>query len=165
MFSFNFYDDPVEQKDEKSQVEEAEINSIPLQDILSQLPDTLAYSLLGGLPRRELWHVKMQIMQSDGDEYLLGGSDVIKGSYEGGLKTWECSVDLAEYLSQQSFSNELSVLEVPVYAIEAKTSSVVGRHCQRHYYSLVLCEIKRIGNSYCKIITIYSILLRFRICF
>lgn len=90
-----------------------EVKSIPLEEILGQLPDTLAYSILGGLPRRELWHIKMQIMQSDRDEHLLGDSDVIKGLYEGGLKTWECSIDLAKYLSQQSFTNELSVLEVP----------------------------------------------------
>lgn len=165
MFSFNFYDDPVEEKDEKTHVEEVEVNSIPLEEILAQLPDTLAFSLLGGLPRRELWHVKMQIMQNDGDEYLLGDSDVVKGSYEGGLKTWECSVDLADYLSQQSFPNELSVLEVLVCAIEAKSSSVVGQHCQRHRYSPVLCEIKGHRNLYCKTTTIYSTLLPFRICF
>jgi protein-histidine N-methyltransferase len=112
MFSFNFYDDPVEPKHEEATVEEAEVKLIPLEEILGQLPDTLAYSLLGGLPRRELWHVKMQIMQSDQDEHLLGDSDVIKGLYEGGLKTWECCIDLAKYLSQQSFADELSVLEV-----------------------------------------------------
>jgi protein-histidine N-methyltransferase len=119
MFSFNFYNDPVQEKDVKTDVEETEIKSIPLEDILAQLPDTLAYSILGGLPRRELWHVKMQIMQNDKEEYLLGDSDVVKGSYEGGLKTWECSVDLAEYLSRQNFPDELSFLEVCV--------SIVGR--------------------------------------
>jgi protein-histidine N-methyltransferase len=112
MFSFNFYDDPVEDKDEQEETETSEITVISLEDVLGQLPDTLAYSLLAGLPRRELWHVKMQIMQEDKDEYLLGDSDVIRGSYEGGLKTWECSVDLAEYLAKQSFPEELSVLEV-----------------------------------------------------
>lgn len=112
MFSFNFYDDPVEDKDEQLETESSEIRLISLEDVLGQLPDTLAYSLLAGLPRRELWHVKMQIMQQDKDEHLLGDSDVIRGSYEGGLKTWECSVDLAEYLAKQSFPEELSVLEV-----------------------------------------------------
>jgi protein-histidine N-methyltransferase len=113
MFSFNFYDDPLEEKKNvENYVEEAEIRSIRLDDILDQFPDTLAYSMLGGLPRRELWDVKMQIMQGDKEEYLLGDSDVVKGSYEGGLKTWECSIDLAEYLSQQTFPDELAVLEV-----------------------------------------------------
>jgi len=112
MFSFNFYDDPVEKKEADVKVENSEIRVICLEDILAELPDTLAYCLLAGLPRRELWHVKMQIMQEDKDEYLLGDSDVIRGSYEGGLKTWECSVDLAEYLSEESFPEQLSVLEV-----------------------------------------------------
>ena len=112
MFSFNFYDDPIEKKEEHVEVENSEIRVISLEDILSRLPDTLAYGVLAGLPRRELWHVKMQIMQEDKNEYLLGASDVIRGTYEGGLKTWECSVDLAEYLSQQSFPEQLSVLEV-----------------------------------------------------
>lgn len=116
MFSFNFHANQVEEKDERTHVEEAEIKTIPLEDILAQLPDTLAYSMRRGLPQREFWHVKLQIMQSDHDEYLLGDSDVIKGSYEGGLKTWECSVDLAEYLSHQNFPDELSVLEVILFS-------------------------------------------------
>src|ERR1700755_1638830 len=109
MFSFNFYDDPVEEKPQEIQEEDAEIKSIGLEEILGRLPDTLAYSLLGGLPRRELWHVKMQIMQGDQDCELLGQSDVIKGLYEGGLKTWECSIDLAQYLSEQTFPDQLYV--------------------------------------------------------
>jgi len=119
MFAFNFYDEPVaEARDEEIQVNTSEIKLLQLEDILAQLPDTLAYSLVTGLPRRELWHIKMQIMQSDQNEYLLGESDVIKGSYEGGLKTWECSVDLAEYLSHQSYPHQLSVLEVPFLCYE-----------------------------------------------
>lgn len=92
-------------------VDEPDVRSIKLEDALSQLPDTLAYSMLAGLPRRELWHIKMQIMQSDENEHLLGDSDVIRGAYEGGLKTWECSVDLAEYLTLHPFQGH-SVLEV-----------------------------------------------------
>jgi protein-histidine N-methyltransferase len=111
MFSFNFYDDPVAQTEEAMDVDEPDVRPIKLEDILSQLPDTLAYSMLAGLPRRELWHIKMQIMQSDDNEHLLGDSDVIRGSYEGGLKTWECSVDLAEYLTLHPFQGH-SVLEV-----------------------------------------------------
>jgi protein-histidine N-methyltransferase len=115
MFSFNFYDDnddPVDKPSEEAKQDLSETRSIPLEQVLSQLPETLAYSLLNGLPRRELWHVKMQIMQQDQDTFLLGDSDVTNGSYEGGLKTWECSIDLAQYLSSQTYPHELSVLEV-----------------------------------------------------
>jgi len=31
-------------------------------------------------------------------EYLDAPSDLLPGVYEGGLKTWECSLDLVEYL-------------------------------------------------------------------
>lgn len=112
MFSFNFYDAPAQEKEEEVEYESGEIISVFLEELVSRLPNTLAFSLLDGLPRRELWHVKMQIMQSDESAQLLGESDLIKGSYEGGLKTWECSVDLAKYLSHQRYPDELSVLEV-----------------------------------------------------
>jgi len=112
MFSFNFYDDAVVEKAVQNKVEEGDVRVISLEEILGQLPDTLAYSVLAGLPRRELWHVKMQLMQGDQNAELLGQSDVIKGLYEGGLKTWECSIDLAQYLSHQTYPHDLSVLEV-----------------------------------------------------
>jgi protein-histidine N-methyltransferase len=31
-------------------------------------------------------------------EYLDAPSDLVPGVYEGGLKTWECSLDLVDYL-------------------------------------------------------------------
>lgn len=134
MFSFNFYDDPVEEMHEDTTVETTEVRSIPLQAVLDQLPDTLAFSLLGNLPRRELWHAKMQIMQGEQDTYLLGDSDVIKGSYEGGLKTWECSIDLADYLSHQTYGDKLSVLEVDFPVGLTDGSLVVGQLYQRLCY-------------------------------
>lgn len=45
------------------------------------------------LARRDLFDVRFQILNEDGtiaDEQ----SDLIPGVYEGGLKTWECSLDL-----------------------------------------------------------------------
>jgi protein-histidine N-methyltransferase len=45
---------------------------------------------------------------------LSGNSDLIKGVYEGGFKTWECSIDMVQYLSglpQDQISNK-KVLEV-----------------------------------------------------
>jgi hypothetical protein len=165
MFSFNFFDDPVEEKHEDPLEDVSEIHSIPLEDVLAQLPDTLAYSLLNGLPRRELWHVKMQIMQQDQDTFLLGDSDVIKGSYEGGLKTWECSVDLAQYLSSQSYPHELSVLEVP-FDVEGVDGSLdVVRLCLLRSYFNGRWRRENRGNLCCRIIMIFSNLLRCQICF
>jgi len=131
MFSFNFYDDEVEDKTAQDNADDGEIRIFGLENILAQLPDSLAFSLLGGLPRRELWHVKMQLMQSDQNPELLGQSDVIKGLYEGGLKTWECSIDLAQYLSQQDYPHELSVLEVTPQVIASKSSLGVDPHFRR----------------------------------
>jgi len=33
-------------------------------------------------------------------EYLNGNSDLVKNVYEGGMKIWECSIDLVKYLSE-----------------------------------------------------------------
>lgn len=53
--------------------------------------------------RRELFDVKHQLMaEDDGDEdvdILMGDNDLQKNIYEGGLKTWECSIDLVDSLS------------------------------------------------------------------
>ncbi|PVU86171.1 hypothetical protein BB559_006629 [Furculomyces boomerangus] len=44
-----------------------------------------------------------------------GNLDVIKGSYEGGFKTWECSIDLLEYLASSvppHFLHNIKALEL-----------------------------------------------------
>lgn len=48
---------------------------------------------------------------------LSGNSDLIKGVYEGGFKTWECSIDMVQFLSglpNDQISNK-KVLEVNNY--------------------------------------------------
>ncbi|CAG8625172.1 9489_t:CDS:2 [Acaulospora colombiana] len=40
-------------------------------------------------------------------EYINAPSDVIPNVYEGGLKTWECSIDLVEYLSSGQWQRPL----------------------------------------------------------
>lgn len=43
-------------------------------------------------------------MSADGEpddlQYVEAPSDLVPGVYEGGLKTWECSVDLAGYVQE-----------------------------------------------------------------
>ncbi|KAI0017642.1 hypothetical protein F4780DRAFT_581118 [Xylariomycetidae sp. FL0641] len=83
-----------------------------LKHMLSQLPSKIAYSLLPvdldgngelRLPRRELWDVRVQLMAEEGEgseaEPGLGNHDVKTGVYEGGFKSWECSVDLVKVLA------------------------------------------------------------------
>ncbi|KAF8475729.1 hypothetical protein BDZ91DRAFT_844448 [Kalaharituber pfeilii] len=90
--------------------------------------------------RRELYDVRMQLMAEDEAlgiednistkerskkekdallEFVSGNEDVRAGKYEGGLKSWECSIDLVKWLAQREegpfslTSNErLSVLEL-----------------------------------------------------
>ena len=56
------------------------------------------------LPRRELFDIRAQLMAEDqdyGQSPCIGLStdDITPTIYEGGFKTWECSVDLASFLS------------------------------------------------------------------
>jgi protein-histidine N-methyltransferase len=68
------------------------------------------------LPRRDLFDVRFQLLNNDDDgdyddkeknkpstqpelEFVDAPSDLIPGVYEGGLKSWECSIDLAAYLA------------------------------------------------------------------
>jgi protein-histidine N-methyltransferase len=50
---------------------------------------------------------------------LSGNTDLIKGVYEGGFKTWECSIDMVQYLSglpEDQITNK-RVLEVNKYIV------------------------------------------------
>lgn len=45
-----------------------------------------------------------------GKEMLVDeGTDLVKGVYEGGLKTWECSLDLVDCLDALGYGNEGNV--------------------------------------------------------
>ena len=50
-------------------------------------------------------------------EFLDAPSDLVPGVYEGGLKTWECSLDLVHYLDQirETDIRGKSLLEVCFY--------------------------------------------------
>jgi len=55
------------------------------------------------LPRRELFDIRAQLMAEDTgiDQSVtasLSADDITPNIYEGGFKTWECSLDLASYL-------------------------------------------------------------------
>lgn len=52
------------------------------------------------LVRRDLFDVRFQIIHNDG-QVADAESDLIPGVYEGGLKTWECALDLVAELDKQ----------------------------------------------------------------
>ncbi|KAI9306321.1 hypothetical protein BJ944DRAFT_160109 [Cunninghamella echinulata] len=118
-------------------------NKIPCQEyniLTSSLPNVIQADILKiphtdiQLYKRTLADVKFQMAEQDTLEEnsnsnnsskdnseqildmlnLTGNSDLIRGVYEGGFKTWECSIDLVQWLSQlpkQDITNK-SVLEL-----------------------------------------------------
>ncbi|KAI8995430.1 hypothetical protein BD414DRAFT_456206 [Trametes punicea] len=90
---------------------------ISIQDLLSALPQTFSFSPLAVplaskrnvvIARRDLFDARFQVITSDeaverGEgrsdlDFLDAPSDLVPGVYEGGLKTWECSLDLVDCL-------------------------------------------------------------------
>ncbi|KAL8961045.1 MAG: hypothetical protein Q9193_002347 [Seirophora villosa] len=135
-FKFGFEDenndDDVPKDDSESIVEDAPVSGLAptlheLDDILVVLPSNLQYNTIPlnhpdngtiTLPRRELFDIRAQIMAEDTtfDEVGAGLSvdDIKPNIYEGGFKTWECSIDLANHLlSRASEASDAStVVEV-----------------------------------------------------
>ena len=83
-----------------------------LDSMIEILPSKIAYRTLViklddgkqiSIPRRELWDVRVQLMEEDDDEGLgnLGKDDVRTGVYEGGFKSWESSVDVVKVLDKR----------------------------------------------------------------
>lgn len=81
------------------------------------------------LVRRDLFDARFQLIsESEGGEhpghesaspsaldFVEAPSDLVRGVYEGGLKTWECSIDLVDYLGSASVAHDVQgkrVLEV-----------------------------------------------------
>lgn len=91
---------------------------------LKTLPDKISYATQDiespsgkklSLPRRELFDVRVQLMAEDdgSDPDPLTGldeSDIRTNIYEGGFKTWECSVDLAKLLLDRGPRKDLDDL-------------------------------------------------------
>ncbi|KIY68478.1 hypothetical protein CYLTODRAFT_351269 [Cylindrobasidium torrendii FP15055 ss-10] len=121
------------QKKDKA-VEEQPYQEISLQRLLDCLPPLISSSPLpiplseGGrvtLSRRDLFDARFQVINEEDDsqkdagagslEFLDAPSDLVHGVYEGGLKTWECSLDLVDYLTAEALQQNLRgkrILEV-----------------------------------------------------
>ncbi|TKA62735.1 hypothetical protein B0A49_08499 [Cryomyces minteri] len=100
--------------DEQQQPALMEARALDVDELLSTLPSKISYSSIEIvspkerrllIPRRELFDIRMQLMAEDGggddtDTTLAGidSSDIKTNVYEGGFKSWECSVDLAKLL-------------------------------------------------------------------
>lgn len=81
------------------------------------------------LPRRELFDIRAQLMAEDMsiEGPLLMGlttDDIMPCIYEGGFKTWECSVDLARFLAGRVDTAD-SVERQQLHVIEARIILIV----------------------------------------
>ncbi|KAE8372372.1 hypothetical protein BDV26DRAFT_102658 [Aspergillus bertholletiae] len=94
-----------------------------LSDLLSSLPSQISFNKLNistlqddqtsgrtlTLARREVFDIRTQLMAEDTADYaneeLISGlekGDITPNIYEGGFKTWECSIDLAKLVVNDS---------------------------------------------------------------
>ncbi|KIP11904.1 hypothetical protein PHLGIDRAFT_10422 [Phlebiopsis gigantea 11061_1 CR5-6] len=113
--------------------ETSQFNEHTLESLIQALPGVISYSplqipavsgLSGGmyLSKRDLYDARFQLISSgsgedeiahntnlDNDlEYVQAPSDLVPGKYEGGLKTWECSIDLAACVKSSMDANILT---------------------------------------------------------
>ncbi|KAF1971653.1 hypothetical protein BU23DRAFT_581470 [Bimuria novae-zelandiae CBS 107.79] len=144
-FNFGFSGDDIEEDvNDASQATrttaEAASNAPPpiparthdLHELLSSLPDKISFSIFkvtspkgftARLPRRELFDVRLQLMAEDdgSSSNALAGlddSDVQTNIYEGGYKTWECSIDLVRFLLDRGPRKDLDDLVRVHHVIE-----------------------------------------------
>ncbi|GAA5947317.1 hypothetical protein JCM3765_001623 [Sporobolomyces pararoseus] len=126
--------------------------AVPLTDLLATLPPLLSYTPVEipvpshpdqpiTLLRRDLFDARFQILNQDEsvlvneekgkqreqesaeEQFIDESSDLVKGVYEGGLKTWECSLDLVECLDQRGFS---PVRDLDIERVRGKSVLEVG---------------------------------------
>ncbi|TGO69949.1 hypothetical protein BOTNAR_0005g00310 [Botryotinia narcissicola] len=143
-----------------------------LEEFLKTLPSQIAYSTLVvklddgkeiGIPRRELWDVRAQLMAEDegnGEGLLgLGNDDVKTGVYEGGFKSWESSVDLVKVLGGRTIVGEgrrrvlelgcgtaLPSLAVFQWFLENTTSSTSGLDLGLADYNPTVLQLVTLPN-------------------
>ncbi|KAK6996990.1 hypothetical protein R3P38DRAFT_3069098 [Favolaschia claudopus] len=129
MFSFDFdlEDDPLEPTKGVAAALPAPqsdpVVELSLSHLLDSLPSRISYSpvsiplssgKIAALSRRDLFDARFQLISEGTDDtdgapgldFLDAPSDLVPGVYEGGLKTWECSLDLVGYLDSLPDSSE-----------------------------------------------------------
>lgn len=138
MFKFDFVqdgDDVLAQTapNKESRTNDPVLTEVSLIELLDTLPPLISYSPLQvpssgknpriTLSRRDLFDARFQLISQGGDEessrlieglgFLDAPSDLLPSVYEGGLKTWESSLDLVQALSDIDLELEgKRVLEV-----------------------------------------------------
>ncbi|KAI9706201.1 MAG: hypothetical protein M1820_004962 [Bogoriella megaspora] len=113
-----------------SQLPQAPAETLDLDEVLNSLPSKISYNTITissprsnrtlELPRRELFDIRMQLMAEDDNPSTASTNPTIAGLdsttdietniYEGGFKTWECSLDLATLLLDRGPRKDLDDL-------------------------------------------------------
>ncbi|KAK0213315.1 hypothetical protein DFS33DRAFT_114749 [Desarmillaria ectypa] len=165
----------------KAAAKDVEINQDPfvevsLQHLVDCLPSLISCSPLsiplssGGdvtLARRDLFDARFQLINDEVNDdqkdnlpalgFLDAPSDLVQGVYEGGLKTWECSLDIVDYLHAENPTFEgRRVFEVgcgtavpSVYILQKLFSGLPGeKETQLHLqdYNAVVFELLTLPN-------------------
>ncbi|XP_059048827.1 histidine protein methyltransferase 1 homolog [Achroia grisella] len=107
------------------EIEWLESEEVILSDQIEEIDNMVKRAKIFICGDIEIGHVlaneaMVNIMTEDGDQNATelaenNHSDLISGKYEGGLKIWECTNDLIEYLSEninKSLWNEANVLDL-----------------------------------------------------
>lgn len=124
------------------------IENVSNESQLSILPSQISFNRLAisGTPiviaRREIFDIRTQLMAEDSADHdnaeLIAGleeGDLKPNFYEGGFKTWECSLDLAKLVaSQDAIVDSLGDSQADVHIIE------VGVVCETSKDELLTME-------------------------
>ncbi|KAK8228962.1 hypothetical protein HDK77DRAFT_286112 [Phyllosticta capitalensis] len=117
-----------------------------LQELMDSLPSKISYSLVEiespkgkklMIPRRELFDVRLQLMaEDDADSSAptgLDDSDIKTNVYEGGYKSWECSIDLAKLLLDRGPRKDIDDLCRVDHVIELGCGTAIPTLILFHY--------------------------------
>ncbi|PNS21630.1 hypothetical protein CAC42_989 [Sphaceloma murrayae] len=148
-FAFNFSGDDIDpgsvdsavQDDTTYENSDTAAPSVPVQEHslgewLRLLPSHLSYTTTPltspsgrtlPLPRRALFDIRAQLMAEDAESLLtsLTNSDLSTNVYEGGFKTWECSLDLASLLLDRGPRKDIDEMSRVAHVVELGAGSAL----------------------------------------
>ncbi|KAK7550575.1 hypothetical protein IWX49DRAFT_534807 [Phyllosticta citricarpa] len=120
-----------------------------LQELIDSLPSKVSFSLVEiespkgkklKVPRREFFDVRLQLMAEDDADSSsataptgLDDSDIKTNVYEGGYKSWECSIDLAKLLLDRGPRKDIDDLCRVDHVIELGCGTAIPTLILFHY--------------------------------
>lgn len=123
-FQFNFFkpstaqSDDLETRNDLSNVDSGTFEWIVPIDLIQTLRESEIESELADesvdLLKRKYSNILKDLNGSSDLSKITEDSDVVQNQYEGGLKTWECSIDLLQFLNEKKVGSEVvsKVLEI-----------------------------------------------------